>query len=326
MFSYLKTVFGANITVTEFDYPDKTPFYIRDGYKAQCLSWNKNQCVLLSPNSSSWRLPTLKKQLLKFQEICTVPCALCLENMTSLQRRNLIENNIPFISLSQQVYLPFWGCSFFERFKTETPVTDKMAPGTQLVFLYLYYLQNTNHINLTQISKDLLLSKATCTRAINDLTASGLITQMTEGTNKWITPAYGKPEFLKKGYSRLKSPVERYIYVKNPITTWDQPKSGMLALAEISMVGANEHDGAIALSKKAVSKIPVEDICTQQDFNDFGGYIIEAWSYDPILLAQGGQVDDISLLLSMDNNPNERVQMGLDEIREKHQLPIRDEE
>ena len=134
MLDFLKTIFGDTISVTEFNYPDKTPFYIRDGYTAQYLSWNKNKCVLLSPNSS-WRLPTLKKQILKFQEICTVPCALCLENMTSLQRRNLIENNIPFISRSQQVYLPFWGCSFIERFKNEIPITDKMAPGTQLFFL-----------------------------------------------------------------------------------------------------------------------------------------------------------------------------------------------
>lgn len=326
MFSYLKTVFGANITVTEFDYPDNTPFYIRDGYKAQCLSWNKNQCVLLSPNSSSWRLPTLKKQLLKFQEICTVPCALCLENMTSLQRRNLIENNIPFISLSQQVYLPFWGCSFFERFKTETPVTDKMAPGTQLVFLYLYYLQNTDNINLTQISRHLLLSKATCTRAINDLTASGLITQKAVGTNKWIAPAYNKPELLKKGYARLKSPVERLIYVKTPLADPGKPKSGMLALADLSMVGADEHDGAIAVSKKTGATISTDDILSEQDFQDFGGYIVEVWSYDPVLLAHGGRVDDISLLLSLENNPNERVQMGLDEIREKHELPIKYEE
>lgn len=325
MLSYLETIFGANITVSEYVYPDKTPFYIRDGYKAQCLSWNKNQCVLLSPNSS-WRLPTLKKQLLNFQEICSTPCALYLDNMTSLQRRNLIENNIPFISQSQQVYLPFWGCSFSERFKAETPIADKMAPGTQLVFLYLYYLQNTDNINLTQIAKELSLSKATCTRAINDLTCSGLITQNAVGTNKWITPAYNKPEFLKKGYVRLKSPVERLIYVKNPLSNLDRQKSGVLALAELSMVGANEHDGAFAVSKKTGTTIPTNDIITEQDFRDFGGYIVEVWSYDPLSLAHDGRVDDISLLLSLETNPNERVQMGLDEIREKHELPIKYEE
>ena len=107
-----------------------------------------------------------------------------------------------------------------------------MAPGTQLVFLYLYYGRNTEPVNLTQIAKELSLSKATCTRAINDLTASGLITQNEEGTHKWITPAYGKPEFLKKGYERLKSPVERRIYVKTSVQIEKQAISGIRALAQ----------------------------------------------------------------------------------------------
>lgn len=326
MLDFLKTMFGADIAISEYSYPEETPYYIRDGYDAQFLSWKENACVLLTPKSSSTRLPTLKKQLLNFQEISSVPCALCLENMTSMQRRNMIENNIPFVSKTQQVYLPFWGCCFFERFKSETSVNEKMAPGTQLVFLYLYYLQNTENINLTQISRDLHLSKATCTRAINDLAASGLISLKSEGTNKWITLSYGKPEFLKKGYSRLKSPVERYIYTKDSTTDYPCLKSGMLALAELSMVGANEQDGAIALPKKAASDIPADNIITEQQFLDFGGYIIEVWSYDPTQLSDTELVDDISLLLSMENNSNERVQMGLDEIREKHELPIKDEE
>ena len=129
-----------------------------------------------------------------------------------------------------------------------------MAPGTQLVFLYLYYLQTTDTVNLTQISRDLLLSKATCTRAIDDLTVSGLITYKTEGTNKWISPSFNKPEFLKKGYPRLKSPVERLIYVRTPFHDSALPKSGVLALADISMVGANEQDGATAISKKPAHK------------------------------------------------------------------------
>ena len=42
----------------------------------------------------SWRLPALKKQLKKFQELCTIPCALGLENLTALQRRNLDRKSV----------------------------------------------------------------------------------------------------------------------------------------------------------------------------------------------------------------------------------------
>ena len=105
--------------------------------------------------------------------------------------------------------------------------------------------------------------------------------------------AYGKPEFLKKGYARLKSPVERILYVKTPVPIEGQVVSGIQALARQSMIGVNECDGAIAVSKKTATRIPA---------------------------------DDISLLLSMENDPNERVQMCLDEIRERHELPVKEEE
>lgn len=119
--------------------------------------------------------------------------------------------------------------------------------------------------------------------------------------------------------------MERNIYLKTPAEPgW--PKSGLLALADISMVGADEHDGAAAICKKDSAGIPTDAIISKREFEDFGGYVTEVWSYDPTLFADGGRVDDISLLLSLNNSSNERIQMGLDEIRKKHQLPIKDEE
>ena len=92
------------------------------------------------------------------------------------------------------------------------------------------------------------------------------------------------------------------------------------------MVGAKEYDRGIAVSTRVASTIPTEYIISKREFEDFGGSAIEVWSYAPELLSDNGRVDDISLLLSLDNDPDERIQMGLDEIREKHGLPIKDYE
>ncbi len=131
---------------------------------------------------------------------------------------------------------------------------------------------------------------------------------------------------MKKGYERLRSPVERILYVKTPVQIEKQIISGIRALAQQSIIGVNEQDGAIAVSKKTATKIPADAICTEQYFGDFGGAVFEVWSYDPAILARNACVDDISLLLSMDNDPDERIQMCLDEIREKHKLPVKKEE
>lgn len=325
MFDFLKTIFGEEISICPYEYPKKTPYYIRDHYMAQRLNWMKNECVLLSPRTDDWRLPTLKKQLKNFQKLCDLPCALCLNNLSAIQRRNLLEERIPFIAMSKQVYLPFWGCTFVEKFKADLRLEEKMAPATQLTFLYFYYSECAEAINLTALSKQLHISKATCTRAVEDLTAAGLLKQHTEGTNKWLTRAFEKMEFLNNGYSRLRSPVERLVYVKEmPIGTF--LLSGIQALSDITMVGADFRDGGMAIFKKNRSIIAENDVITKQEFDDFGGSIVEIWSYDPKIFASNDRVDDISLLLSLDFDPDERVQMGLDELRKKHGLPVNDKE
>lgn len=322
MITFLNSIFGTEIQISEYIYSEKVPFYIRDGYKAQMLTWKANKCILISPNASAWRLPVLKKQLQNLQKLCDVPCALLLEKVTAMQRRSLIEDNVPFVALSQQVFLPFWGCFFWEKFKADIVYSEKMSPGTQAVFLYLYYLQKTETVNLTMLAKELHLSKATCTRAVCDLAAFGLIHQNVEGVNKWIRLAGERDEFLLKGYPRLKSPVERQIYVRNLPERGIYFKSGILALADITMVGAENEDGALAVFKKDISKIPKGDLISKQEFEDFGGYVVEAWSYDPALFVQDGHVDELSLLLSLQDHPDERIQQGLDVIREKFGLPV----
>ncbi len=321
MLDYLATVFGDGIEMFEYTYPAETPMYIRDGYTPHRLMWDGNVCIILTPTATSWRLPVLKKQLQNFQDICEYPCALGLAKLTSLQRRNLMENRIPFVSEAQQVYLPFWGCAFAEKLKT-TRVTEKMAPSTQLVFLYLYYLEERPRVNLSLLARELGLSKASCTRAVDDLLSSKLIGVQSEGRIKWIFPAYEKTEYLKRGYERLKSPVERCIYVDTPPLIPGSHRTGLLALSDISMVGATEQDGAIAIGKKDMALISEADMRTEQEYRDFGGYIVEVWNYDPAMLTDGKRVDDISLLLSLAEHKNERVQMGLDEIRERHHLPL----
>lgn len=326
MIEFLKSIFGGDVYISPYRYPENTPMYIRDNYDLRLLSWREHQCVLVVPKDDSWRLPALKKQYMNFQKLCDISCALYLDRLTVLQRKNLVESGIPFLSESQQVYLPFWGCFFIEKFSAEYKTPEMMAPGTQFIFLYLYYTNETEPINLTELSRKLFLSKATCTRAVRDLSASGIIAIENSGRNKWIIPQFDKPEFLRKGYSRLKSPVERIIYTKNLPSDQQFLQSGVKALSSISMVGARESDRGIAVSKRTASEIPTDSIISKREFEDFGGTAIEVWGYDPLPLSSDSRVDDISLLLSLDNDPDERIQMGLDEIREKHGLPMKDYE
>src|SRR5665647_1229253 len=119
MLDYLQAIFGTTMKSVPYSFPPNAPFYIKDGYTAQKLTWNKNECLIVKPNDTSLRLPSLKKQLKIISSLCNMNCALNLDNLTAAQRQNLLESNTPFISIPQQVYLPFWGCAFSGRFKRE---------------------------------------------------------------------------------------------------------------------------------------------------------------------------------------------------------------
>ena len=324
--SFLSSVFGDGITVESCGFSREAPFFIIDGYVPFMIAWGENRCVVLRPVNETLRLPSMKANLEYYQKISSEPCALALDNLTSLQRRNLMEGRVPFISLSQQIYLPFLGCVFSERFRSMPSPGEKMAPGTQLVFLYLYYRRSEQRVNMSDIASGLSLSKATCTRAVDDLLESGLIKVSEEGRTKWIEPAYGKDEFLRRGWNRMKSPVERVIYLKTPYSGFCGIPGGIRALEKSTMVCALESDGAVALSRRNARDIPSSDICSREYFEDFGGSVVEVWSYDPAVFALDGHVDDISLILSLEDNDDERVQAALDEIRKKHGLNISEQE
>lgn len=317
---YLKSIFGETIVMDEYQNVASLPRFLQTNYAFCQLEWNSNSCVLLRP-LFAWHLPEIKKQYAFFQKNCACLCALCVDGLTALQRRNLVESHVPFVSLSQQVYFPFWGCLFRERTKAPSlPSSKKMVPGTQAVFLYLYYHDDSRPVNLSRVAKDLSLSKATCTRAFDDLLAFGLISQKKEGVNKWISPAFSKEEYLRRGYPKMKSPVQRKLFIKPGQSLPYQLIGGIRALSDKTELASNSRDGAVVISKAEANVIPSHFLCSQCDFEDFGGEIVEVWSYDPHVFSKQTYVDDISLLLSVGENTDERIQKSLDQIRAKHGL------
>lgn len=116
MIDYLRTIFGEDIKQESFQYPAGTPNYIRNGYKAWCFSWDGQKCVVLKPVSASWRLPGVKKQFRNFKSLSDLPCVLCFDRLTSAQRKDLMQEKIPFVVAKSQLYMPFWGVHFVDSY------------------------------------------------------------------------------------------------------------------------------------------------------------------------------------------------------------------
>ena len=317
---FLQEVFGDTFRLESYECPKALPLFMHDDYDTSLLSWDEAECVLLCPRYQNWRLSSVKKHLAMLQETVDKPCALHLDHVSTLQRRNLIESRTPFITDGEQLYLPFWGMVFAQRLKEYIPVPDKMAPATQMLFLHYYHNCPDEPVNATELARMLGISKASMTRALRHLISLELLEEKAQGRAKMIFMTKSKDEYLANGIKHMNTPVDKVVYA-DQLPDIPMLKSGMRALADITTIGLKQSDGAYAICIKDLKDVDEYSMISREQFEDFGGYVIEVWNYDPALFAVDDRVDDVSLLVSMTANENERIQLALDEIRSKLGLP-----
>ena len=146
--------------------------------------------------------------------------------------------------------------------------------------------------------------------AYKALTDCGLFSYECDGRKKYIVPNYQSGDLLRAAEEYLISPKDRSVLVPHSTTTDGMTVSGLYALGQKTMLAVTDKDRCFAIPKS-------EDLAVDADLED--GILIEQWKYDPALLAQNGIVDDISLILLLKDNGDERVQAELDGLKRYHE-------
>jgi len=312
---YLNSLFGNEVNIQDYRFPGNVPLYLDDGYRFLMTSIQGTRFIAMEPTTNQYRLPTLVKHLAKVSQLSGLACALVFSALRSSQRSALIQQKVPFLVPGAQLYLPFIGCAFTEKKTNTLLVPEAMAPGTQLVFLYFYYRKSMSAVTASELAMQLNLSKSTLTRAVASLELLGLISIRGEGTKKLLTPAIvSKSDFLDAAKPYLQSPVHHTIYLS------EQPKKaflgGILALSSQTMLSATKRDGSYVVSRTQAKELESDKI-GEQDFLDFGGFPVEIWKYDPALLSSGRTVDSISLIVSFNQDFDERTEQALQTVKER---------
>jgi DNA-binding transcriptional ArsR family regulator len=312
--AYLNFLFEIDLILQDYAFPGIVPIYLVDGYRFQMTSAQGINFITMEPTVKEYRLPTLVKHLAKASQLSGLACVLVLSSLRSSQRNALIQQHVPFLVPGAQLYLPFAGCAFTEKKTNALRLPEALAPGAQLVFLYLYYRKSSSAVTASELALQLKLSKATLTRAVSALEQLGLISVRAEGTKKLLTPAIAaKGDLLNNAKPFLQSPVQQTIYLSK------QPENaflgGILALSSQTMLSATKMDGSYVVSTGQVKELESDKI-SKQDFLDFGGFPVEVWKYDPVLLSDGKTVDTISLILSFNQEYDERTEQALQSVKD----------
>lgn len=305
----LTSVFGISIKYEAWNYQNSLPVYIVGSYDFRTAYIGNKRCIMITPIEELATLPALKKQIAKIQQVDNVPVVLELATVSIYRRKSLIENNIPFIT-SKQVFLPFMGTILTDE-KEPQKLPEKFVYSTQQLFL-LYLYSNKKRLYISEAGKVLPFTAMTLTRAVKQLEVTDLFLIAKDGVNKFIESKYSRLELLKKAKVYLSTPVRKAGYINKMQVTDNMVLAGETALSERTMLNPNRII-TYAISEKYYDKT----LLTKELIDPDDQVRLELWAYDPKQFSDNNNADDISVILSLWDTDDERIEDAVEELQER---------
>lgn len=315
---YLQNTLGFLIELQPWSEASNLPRYLSAGRDFSLLNIEGVECLLIQTDAAVFRLSAFQKQITKLPDYAPEHIVLCFDALSAHQRKALIQCGFPFIVPDSQLYLPFLGAMLQERTKPLRTAPEKLSPTGQFLLLHYIYRSHLDPVSKVQLTKQLGISAMNVTRAVQELSALGLLTVEKDGRCDRVTAAEAGRELYQKAAPFLFDPLQKRVYVKRSLELLRLPLAGESALAQRSMLsGPSVECRAIGRKeyKALQSSIETVDPAWSMETN----YIqLEIWKYDPRPLAERGCVDPISLSLTLQKQQDERIAQAVDDMMEDY--------
>lgn len=302
-------IFGLSIKYELWDNKSILPLYIVSNYQFYTAYIENMRCIVIQPIEELPTLPSLKKQIQKIRVIDDVPIVLYSKTISFYRRKSLLENHIPFMT-DKQVFLPFIGTLLVDE-KGIEKTKDKFVYSTQLLFL-AYMYNHEKKVYVSDLSKNLPFSAMTLSRAVKQLEMTDLFLVYKNGVNKVIESKYSYKELFERIQHHLLTPVRQVGYMDQSLITNYMVLAGETALSEMTMLNPSRLR-TYAVYEKDFDKTQLIDELIDPDVQ----VKVEIWAYDPHLFTHTNIADTLSIVLSLKENKDERIEEVLEDILEK---------
>ena len=304
-------ILGLTINFKKWNKEKQLPLFILNDYLIQKAIINDIECLSLTPKGDIPTLPAFKKQLSIIREIENVPIFLQLNAISSFRKRNLLENKIPFILKDKMAYLPFM-TTYLTNTQYEDKSIEKISLATQLLFTWILY-QNTNKYYVSDAVKSLGFSNMTLTRAYRQLCATQLFEEHKDGRKIFLTTSLSKVDLFNKMRPYLHSTFYTCGYILRKEITKDMIPAGEFAFSQYTYINPPKLK-TYAIEKKHIKNIKLQRECYSYDEQ----VELQIWKYNPLLFSQNKKnIDDISLILSLLGNEDERLDIEIENLLKK---------
>jgi len=318
---YLHETLGIAPKVRAWAGAGKLPYFLQDAFEFQGLTLLDRQILLaIEKRRDKPGLANIRSQIDKLRQLAGLPVLYVTGTLASYERKRLIEQKVPFLVPGNQLYLPDLGIDLREYFRKAPAAADTvLSPATQAMLITVLLRKPwSGEWQPADVVSDLGYTAMTLSRVVKELTAAGIAELRTEGRTRWLHTDCTAAETWERAKPLMRSPVRRRFWAR-PIAKWKPPHvklAGLSALARYTML-AEPQWPIYAVSPQQWKNATQAGIETLPEPLP-GACEWELWHYNLARIPSSETVDLLSLTLSLQGNTDERVQLALDELKERY--------
>ena len=271
--------------------------------------------VLREPGS--FQPARFEKHLARLQEAGADGYCLIAAALPTYVRHRLVERHIPFVVPGRQLSWPALGAvveAGDRGGKMAGAAGDRLMPATQVVILYAINGQMGGPLTPRVLTGRLGYTAMTMSRALDEIEAHNLGRVSRRGRERLLDFPEGRVALWEKSRALLRNPVRETVRVwRRELPAQGCWWAGETALARYSLL-AEPGEPVLALGRETWK--PLADKLEQVPIPEPDTCQVQIWRYDPGLLAHKDRVDPFSLYLSLREEPDERVQLALEQLME----------
>lgn len=289
------------------------PLFLREQYAFYRLRLLNRDTVLMLPKGKEELTPaTVAQHMRKVRDKGVEDPVLVTEAVTSLHRKRLIEQQIPFIVPGNQLYLPMLGMDLREHFRSLRAAKPGFSPATQVLVLDALYHPRQEVDTPTAAAGRLGYSVMTLTRAFDELEQAGLGEHTVKGKERRLAFPDKPLHLWESALPFLKKPVNKFRYTASRLPAGTGFKAGLSALSEYSQLSPPETE-SVAVDAEAYRGL-MKTALLEAHHPGPGAQCIELWAYPPARFGKKGIADPLSVYLSLKHEEDERIQQALREL------------
>ncbi len=288
------------------------PLNVAGRYDAALAEIADEKCIFLFPRNEEMAPGDIALHNDTVRNAISVRPVFAFSRLDREFAESLKAAKIAYVVPSRQVFLPPTAILESDRAyaEDEKPLGAHITPWAQVVLLdCLLHERLPGVVWFSALRGRLNITPVNLSRAARELERRSLARTIRSKRDGGMEFSFDKKRVWEKASPVFVSPVRSRVRVKTKLK--DAVKSGVTALAEYSDIVDNDFL-TFALPASAVKKIPATKTLR------YGGDVVESWRYDPRLLNDGnGQVDPLSLCISLRDTSDPRIQIATERLLEK---------